>query len=127
MTDKFRVLPRWVVLVFFWIGLVAAVSIRSLTLLAHVNPQASVWVWRFAMICYTVFFGYRYWIGIRRKRIVQENSLIEAVRNADALEPTVQRATLYILHSITRSKELFNYAFICILSMVALVLDLIFQ
>lgn len=124
--NRFSVLPKWVVLLFFWIGLTAAVCIRSLTLLAHANPQASVWVWRFAMICYTFFFGYRYVIGTRRIRIIRENKLIDAVQNVDSLDETSRAGVLYILNSITRSKELFNYAFICILSMVALLLDFFF-
>jgi hypothetical protein len=125
--NRFSVLPKWVVLLFFWIGLTAAVCIRSLTLVAQVNPVASTWIWRFAMVCYTFFFGYRYLIGVRRRRIIQENKLIDAVQKSEGLDDTSRAGVLYILNSITRSKELFNYAFICCLSVVALVLDLIFQ
>ena len=121
--NRFSVLPKWVVLLFFWIGLTAAVCIRSLTLLAHYSPAASVWVWRFAMLSYTFFFGYRYLIGKRRIGIVCDNKLIDEVEKADALDPVTRQAVLYILNSIVRSKELFNYAFICILSIVALLLD----
>lgn len=121
--DRFSVLPKWVVLLFFWIGLTAAVCIRSLTLLAHYSPEASAWVWRFAMLCYTFFFGYRYLIGKRRCRIILENGLVAEVEKAEGLDTSTRQATLYILNSIIRSKELFNYAFICILSVVALLLD----
>lgn len=124
--DRFAVLPKWVVLMFFWIGLIAGVCIRSLTLLAQVSPQASAWVWRFAMVCYTFFFGYRYLIGIRRKRIIVENNLMDAVRGADDLDETSRAGVLYILSSIVRSKELVNYAFICIISVIALLLDFFF-
>ena len=123
--DRFSVLPKWIVLMFFWVGLIAGVCIRSLTLLAKISPDASVWVWRFAMVCYTFFFGYRYLIGIRRKRIIVENKLIDAVQGSD-LEETSRAGVLYILNSIVRSKELINYAFICIISVIALLLDFIF-
>lgn len=75
------------------------------------------------MVSYTFFFGYRYLIGKRRMKIVRENQLIKKVGEAEALDPETQKATLYILNSIVRSKELFNYVFICILSVVALLLD----
>lgn len=125
MSGSFQVLPKWVVLLFFWVGLIAAVCIRSLTLLTHYSPVAAGWVWRFAMVSYTFFFGYRYLIGKRRMRIVRENQLIKKVEEAGALDPETQKATLYILNSIVRSKELFNYVFICILSVVALLLDIL--
>ncbi len=127
MPDNYRVLPKWVVLLFFWIGLSAGLSIRLLTLLSHYSPAAAGWVWRYAMVCYTFFFGYRYLIGTRRMRIVRENRLIEKMEQAASLDPNTRQATLYILNSIVRSKELFNYALICILSITALVLDLFFS
>ncbi|MBC8206205.1 MAG: hypothetical protein ISR85_06750 [Kiritimatiellales bacterium] len=121
--NRFSVLPKWVILLFFWIGLTAAVCIRSLTLVAHYSPAASVWLWRFAMLCYTFFFGYRYLIGRRRRNIVHSNKLIDEVEKAEEFDPATRQAMLYVLNSIMRSKELFNYAFICILSVVALLLD----
>lgn len=121
--NRFNVLPKWVVLLFFWLGLTAAVCIRSLTLLAHYNPVASIWVWRFAMLSYTFFFGYRYLIGRRRRNIICSSNLINKIQKNQALDSATRQATLYVLNSIMRSKELFNYAFICILSVVALLLD----
>ncbi|MBN2163541.1 MAG: hypothetical protein JXR25_11585 [Pontiellaceae bacterium] len=123
MTNEFKVLPRWVIHLFLWIGLSAGIAVRSLMLLNRVNPEAAVWVWRFAMFSYTIFFGYRYWITRRRRRIVCRHNLEKMISEADGLDPVTREATVYILRSITRSKELFNFAFICILSLIALVLD----
>jgi hypothetical protein len=125
MMKRFAVLPKWVVWLFFCVGLFAGVCIRSLTILAHYSPDAAAWVWRVAMVSYTFFFGYRYLIGIRRRRIILENKLVDAVTKSD-LDDTSRAGMLYILNSITRSKELFNYAFICVISVIALVLDFIF-
>lgn len=121
--NHFSVLPKWVVLLFFWLGLTAAVCIRSLMIVSRHSPEAAQWIWRFAMLCYTFFFGYRYLIGKRRRSIIREYHLIAEVENADSLAPATRQAVLYILNSITRSKELFNYAFICLLSILALLLD----
>ena len=125
MDNEFKVLPRWTIYLFLWIGLMAGIAVRSLMLLNRVNPVAAIWVWRFAMFSYTVFFGYRYIITRRRRRIIVNHSLLARIGEAEELAPTTREATLYILRSITRSKELFNYAFICVLSIVALILDFV--
>lgn len=77
------------------------------------------------MVSYTIFFGYRYWIGTRRRRIILNQNLVAQIETAEGLNDTARQATLYILNSIIRSKELFNYAFICVLSIFALLLDLL--
>jgi len=119
------VLPRWVIQLFFWIGLTAAVCVRSLSAVSQFDPAAALWVWRFAMLCYIFFFGYRYWIGRRRRRVVAENRLVEHVQSCQSMDPVVREATLYVLRSITRSKELFNYGVIFLLSLLALGIDLV--
>ena len=103
----------------------AGIAVRSLMLLNRVNPTAAIGVWRFAMFSYTVFFGYRYIITRRRRRVIVNHSLLARIGEAEDLDSTTREATLYILRSIIRSKELFNYAVICILSMVALILDFV--
>jgi hypothetical protein len=95
---------------------------RPLMLLDRANPAAAVWVWRFAMFSYFIFFAYRYFIG-RRKRVVTNHDLIEKITQAEGLDETTREGTIYFLRSIVRSKELFNYSFICILSLIALVLE----
>lgn len=123
--QEFKVLPRWIIHLFLWIGLTAGIAVRSLMLLNRVNPTAAVWVWRFAMFSYAIFFAYRYTITRRRRRIVVNHLLEKRIGQATGLDPLTREATLYILRSITRSKELFNYAFICLLSVIALILDFI--
>ena len=125
MTTDFKVLPRWVIHFFLWLGLSAGIAVRSLMLLNRANPEAAIWVWRFAMFSYTIFFGYRYIIARRRRRVVTTYKLEQEIAAVEELDPQSRAATLYILRSITRSKELFNYAFICILSLIALALDFI--
>lgn len=123
MNNEFKVLPKWLINLFLWIGLAAGIAVRLLMLLNRINPAAAVWVWRFAMFSYCIFFLYRYFIGRRRRGIVTRHHLIDKITDAEGLDETTREGTLYILRSIVRSKELFNYAFICILSFLALVLD----
>lgn len=123
--NNLSVLPRWVILLFFWIGLTAAVCIRSLAVVSRIDADATIWVWRFAMVCYIFFFGYRYWIGRRRRGVVANNRLIERIEASEGLDPELREPLLYILRSILRSKELFNYAVIFLLSLIALTIDLL--
>lgn len=108
---------------FLWIGLLAGIAVRSITFFDRFNPGAVIWVWRYAMISYTVFFGYRYLITRKRRRIVSEMQLESKISELEGMDAEDKKATLYVLRSIMRSKELINYSFICILSLVALALD----
>ncbi len=123
MGNEFKVLPRWVIHLFLWIGLSAGIAVRLLMILNRFNPEAAVWVWRFAMFSYTLFFGYRLIIGRRRRRVIVNHDLIRSIEAAESLDADTRDATAYILKSIMRSKELFNYAFICLLSLIAFVID----
>lgn len=125
MNHEFKVLPQWMIHLFLWIGLMAGIAVRSLMMLNRINPEAAVVVWRLAMFSYIIFFGYRWVIARRRRRVVTRNELIQKISATEELDPTTREATLYILRSITRSKELFNYAFICLLSLIVLALDFI--
>lgn len=123
MKNEFTVLPKWLINLFLWIGLSAGIAVRLLMILNRWYPPAAVFVWRFAMASYCIFFLYRYIIGRRRRGIVVKHRLIENIREAKGLDETTREGTIYILRSIVRSKELFNYMFICILSLAALILD----
>ncbi|MEI6891010.1 MAG: hypothetical protein V5783_02460 [Pontiella sp.] len=123
MNKEFAVLPKWLINLFLWIGLIAGIAVRSLMLLNRANPDAAIWVWRFAMASYFIFFAYRYFIGRRRRRVVIKHDLIGKITQAEGLDETTREGTIYILRSIVRSKELFNFSFICVLSLIALILD----
>ena len=125
MNNEFKVLPRWIIHLFLWIGLTAGIAVRSLMLLNRYNPEAAIWLCRFAIFSDTIFFGYRYISGRRRRRVVIHHELFEKIGQEKNLDPTTRDATVYILRSITRSKELFNYGFICFLSLLALILDFV--
>ena len=123
MKNEFKTFPLWLIQLAFWLGLLAGIAVRSLPLLNHYSPVLGIWAWRFAMLSYTLFFGYRYIITRKRRRIIVNRNLIANIEASEVLDPTTRQATLYILKSIMRSKELFNYAFICLLSLVAVLLD----
>ncbi len=123
MKNEFTVLPKGLILFFLWLGLLAGIAVRSLMIVNRINPEAAVWIWRFAMSSYFIFFAYRYLITKRRRGVILRHNLIEQIQNAPGLDETARKGTLYILQSVIRSKELFNYAFISLLSLIALIVD----
>ena len=124
MKHDIKVQPRWVIHFYLWLGLLAGTAVRSLALLERTCPEAVIWTWRFAMASYTVFFGYRYLITRRRRRVISNFQLLDRVEEVELDEDT-KVALQYVLRSISRSKELFNYAFIASISLIAILLDII--
>ena len=123
-TSPSFVVPKWMVLLFFWLGLMGAISVRLLGIVGRYDAEAALWLWRFSMVCYILFFGYRVWIGYRRRNLIMRNQLIEHVENAQFSDPHAQEYSVYILRSLMRSKELFNYTIIWGLSILAFLVDL---
>lgn len=123
-SNALPVVPQWMVLGFFWIGLAGASGVRLLAVIGRYDAEAALWVWRGAMFCYVLFFGYRVWIGRRRRSLIIRRNLIEKLSHAHFADPYDQQAAQYVLRSIVRSKELFNYTFIWGLSIAALLIDL---
>ena len=82
-------------------------------------------VWYFGVTGYTVFFLYRYRISQRRKRTIEQSGIVEKLRAGEALTAEDREATLYLVNSIRKSPEDWNYLAIFALSVVAVILDLL--
>ena len=119
-----KTLPKWIINLFFFIGLFSAVCIRALMIINHYSPQWARYAWRTAVIGYIFFFSYRFYIATKRRRVIAESRLIEEVQQCAELKGETKSELLYILGSIRKSKETYNYAFIFVLSVIALIIDL---
>ncbi|MHB1381529.1 MAG: hypothetical protein ACYCXJ_04830 [Thermoleophilia bacterium] len=106
------------------IGLAAAIAIRALIVLDHVEPDWVRPVWYFAILGNFVFFYYRYQITRKRKKAVREHALIEKISSEAPLEPEDRVVLVYLLSSIRKSPENINYLIIFLFSLVAIALDL---
>jgi hypothetical protein len=71
-----------------------------------------------------LFFMYRYGISLRRKRTIRQTNIIGKIRDGITLSPGDREAALYLLGSVQKSREDWNYLAIFILSIVAMALDL---
>lgn len=119
-----KTLPKWIINLFFCVGLFSAICIRSLTIINHYNAQWAGYAWRAAVVGYIFFFGYRLYIANKRRVTIVKCRLIEELEGRNALNESTRAELLYLLNSIRKSKELYNYAFIFVLSIVAIVIDL---
>ncbi|MBD3426101.1 MAG: hypothetical protein GF409_02585 [Candidatus Omnitrophica bacterium] len=120
-----HVFPSWVINFFFLLGLVCAFAFRSIIVLEHLRPDLVRPVWYLAVLGYVLFFLYRYSIARKRRKTVTEYDLINKIRNGERLGQQEREAAVYSLSSIVRSREIFNYLVISILSVLAIGADLL--
>ena len=123
MTNVPKIIPQPIIVVFFLLGLLSSIAFRAILFLQKYEPRYVRPVWYFGVIGYLVFFVYRYYISQRRKGTIVRSNLIEKIRTGVPLTPEDRAANLYLLNSIHKSQEDWNYLAIFILSIVAMALD----
>ncbi len=117
--------PKWIVVMFFLIGIVSAIGFRSLIFFASLNPELFRPVWYCSVFGYILFFGYRSHISRRRRFALHYNGLFEKVIRDKELDREDKDSLKYILKSLDKSKENYNYMAIFVLSIVAVICDMI--
>lgn len=120
-----KVLPKPIIFGAFLIGLLSSVAFRAIILFQKFHPSWVRPVWYFGVLGYMLFFIYRYYISLRRKRAIADSHIIEKIREGVSLDVSDREAALYLLNSIRKSQEDWNYLAIFALSMIAIGLDLL--
>lgn len=123
MSNVPKIIPKPVIIGFFLLGLLSSVAFRAILFLQKYEPHWVRPVWYFGVIGYLVFFVYRYYISQRRKRTITRSGLIPKIRDGEPLSSDEREANLYLLNSIQKSQEDWNYLAIFILSIAAIALD----
>ncbi|HEX5222389.1 MAG TPA: hypothetical protein VFZ59_22740 [Verrucomicrobiae bacterium] len=118
-----RVLPKSIIIGAFLIGLLSSVAFRAIILLQKYSPGWVRPVWYFGVLGYMLFFIYRYYISHRRKHAIEQTNIIEKIRGGETLNSDDRDAALYLLNSVRKSQEDWNYLAIFVLSIVAIALD----
>jgi H+/Cl- antiporter ClcA len=118
--------PLYVINGFFF-GLLSAIAFRSIIVFQRLEPAWVRPVWYVGVVGYIGFFLYRYSITRKRKHAIREYALIEKVQANACLTEDDREVVIYLLSSIKKSHEDMNYLFIFILSIIAILIDILFS
>jgi hypothetical protein len=123
--NKIHIVPKYVMYSFFILGLLSAIAFRSIIIFQGIEPLWVRPVWYIGTIGYFLFFLYRYNISKKRKKAVEKFQLIEKLETNACLTEKDREVVLYLLSSIKFSLEDINYAIIFLLSVLAVIADVI--
>ena len=118
-----KIIPKPIIITFFFLGLLSSLAFRAIIIFQKLSPGWVRPVWYFGVIGYMLFFMYRYSISLRRKRTIAQSNIIEKLSEGRGLSPEDRDAALYLLKSIRKSPEDWNYLAIFVLSVAAIALD----
>ncbi|MBT9537969.1 MAG: hypothetical protein Q8M34_02395 [Thermodesulfovibrionales bacterium] len=125
MNRRPRILPKYIIYGFFVIGLISAIAFRAIIVFQHLEPSWVRPVWYAGIVGYVFFFLYRYRITKKRKKAIDDFQLIDKVKANACLTEEDREIVLYLLSSIKSSPEDLNYAIIFILSILAILADIL--
>jgi len=119
-----KVMPPWIINLFFYTGVVSALLFRSTIIVNRYNTQLGRIIWYTAVCGYIFFFGYRFYISLKRRKVIHDEGLIGKVEKSNLAEEDRENVK-YLLNSLQKSKEMINYILIFLLSGVAILVDLV--
>ena len=125
MNRRPHILPKYIIYGFFVIGLISAIAFRAIIVFQHLEPSWVRPVWYAGIVGYIFFFLYRYRITKKRKKAIDDFKLIDKVKANACLTEEDREIVLYLLSSIKSSPEDLNYAIIFILSILAILADIL--
>lgn len=118
--------PAWVTWLAFTVGLAGAVFLRLILVAKAYWPGMIRPFWYLAICGNMLFFLFRAYITRRRKRLISGLHLLDKLRDEQSLCPQDYSALRYLVISLNASKEMWNYAVIFILSVLAILWDIAF-
>jgi hypothetical protein len=125
MNRRPHILPKYIIYGFFVIGLISAIAFRAIIVFQHLEPSWVRPAWYAGIVGYVFFFLYRYRITKKRKKAIDDFQLIDKVKANACLTEEDREIVLYLLSSIKSSPEDLNYAIIFILSILAILADIL--
>lgn len=127
MSTTPKIIPKPVIAAFFLLGVLSSIAFRLIIIFQKLKPGWVRPTWYFGVLGYMAFFIYRYYISWRRKRVITRAGIIAKLQHAEPLSEDDRQAALYLLTSIQKSPEDWNYLAIFILSAVAIAIDLMLE
>lgn len=120
-----KVFPIYIVNLFFFIGLFSALCFRSILILDKTIPELVRPVWYMSVIGYIFFFAYRWIVTERRRKYVHKTHIIDKLKSDQKLNENDRAIMLFLLNSLSKSRENLNYLAIFILSIIAIIIDIL--
>lgn len=122
-----KTLPHTIINFFFILGIFSALCFRSLLFFNKTAPELVRPVWYVSVIGYIFFFAYRWMITERRRKYVRKSHILNKIKAGKELSTQDKKIITYLLSSISKSKENLNYLAIFILSIIAIIIDIILK
>jgi hypothetical protein len=111
---------------FFVAGIIATLAYRVIIVLNFYNP---LWVkvsWYIGTVGFILYFGFRYDVQRRESKIVSDYGLLGVI-DKTSIKGKQKKALKYILRTNLNSKARWNSLFICLLSILALLVGIVFD
>ena len=121
---KAKVMPKSVINLLFFIGLISAFAFRIIRVFQHIKPDLVRIVWYVGIFGYIIFFSYSYSISGKRKYLIEKHKLISKLKDVN-LDKSDKDIAVYLLSSLKESRENLNYLAIFAFSVMAVVADLV--
>lgn len=115
--------PNWMRIFFFWSGIIATVSYRSIVILNHYSQAVALAAWYIGTIGFIIYFWHRSKISEKRVQMIKQYDLIEAVKQTNLTQDQIE-ANEYILTTLLSTKEKWNYLVIFVTSFLALIIGI---
>lgn len=122
---KPKTLPIWIINATFLLGITAATCFRLIIIVQHFDTHFVRLLWYIGVIGYIFFFSYRYYIALKRKHAISAYHLLERIQTGAPFSSEERAVTHYILSSIVKSREHWNYLYIFVLSLLAVLADIL--
>lgn len=113
--------------IFFIIGIIAAISIRVVTILANLRPIYGQIAWYIGVLGFLIFFIYKFIIEKRRQRIIKNKDIMSKIIKQENLTDEDRKLISDILCSLTSNKDKINYFIIFFTSAFALIVAIYFD
>ena len=108
--------------IFFIIGMIATISVRVVTVLAHINPIYGEIAWYIGVFGFFIFFIYKYKVEQARYHLIIKSSLMEKVAQGDAIAKEDRELIGSILCALSSNKDRINYLLIFVSSALAILI-----
>jgi len=117
--------PGYVSYGFFFLGMLSAIAFRVIVVFQRIEPSWVRPAWYAGVLGYIGFFMYRYAIARKRKNAIRDFGLIEKIKANACLAEEEREVVTYLLSSLKKSQEDVNYLVIFLLSLLAILVDII--